>query len=76
MAQLVSCESKPSREEEGLFLVSQFTLPARRAMSSSLAPRPLQMLQRYYRMIRHLQVHGYFPFPWVGAFIGFLFSIT
>src|SRR3981189_90214 len=26
------------------------------------APRPLQTLQRYYRMIRHLQVHRYFPF--------------
>ena len=27
-----------------------------------LAPRPLQTLPRYYRMIRHLQVHRYFPF--------------
>jgi AraC-like DNA-binding protein len=38
------------------------------------APRPLQTLQRYYRMIRHLQVHRYFPF--VGRTYRFSLSIT
>ena len=37
------------------------------------APRPLQTLQRYYRMIRHLQVHRYFPF--VGRTYRFSLSI-
>jgi hypothetical protein len=36
------------------------------------APRPLQTLQRYYRMIRHLQVHRYF-LSWI-TLIGFLLA--
>jgi hypothetical protein len=38
------------------------------------ARRPLQTLQRYYRMIRHLQVHRYFPF--VGRTYRFSLGIT
>ena len=38
------------------------------------APRPLQTVQRYYRMIRHLQVHRYFPF--LGHAYRFSLSIT
>ena len=58
---LLSCESKPSLETEappgcpvGPRLPSRYVI--------LFAPRPLQTLHRYYRMIRHLQVHRYFPF--------------
>ena len=48
--------------KERLLLVTQLAHGFRRRYVILFVPRPLQALPHYYRMIRHLQVHRYFPF--------------
>ena len=53
---LLSVENKPFLEVKGSsWLPSWPNLPSSYVIL--FAPRPLQTLRRYYRMIRHLQVH-------------------
>jgi hypothetical protein len=55
-----------------LFLVAQLARDFPRRYVILFAPRPLEAFHHYYRMIRHLQVHRYFPF--VVSLIGFLLA--
>ena len=65
---------KPTQKEIQLLPVAGW-LSSSASWLIPFAPAPLQSLQHYYRMIRPLHVHRYFPPSW-SSLIGFSLNIT